>query len=106
MGGFRSTASFGNASDWMTTANLYLELPLPIFGIFADAGAFSNNGTMESVWNLGVGIRIRKLFQIHFPVLMSENLMASYSSQNYLNKIRVTVNLNMLTHPFQLRNLF
>jgi hypothetical protein len=106
VGGFRSTAAFGNASDWMTTANLYLELPVPVIGIFADAGAFSNNGTMESVWNLGVGIRIRKLFQIHLPVVMSQNLLDSYTSANYLNRIRITLNLNMLTHPLQLRNLF
>jgi hypothetical protein len=74
--------------------------------LFADAGAFSNNGNIESVWNLGVGIKIRKLFQIHFPVVMSQNLMDSYTSNSYWNKIRVSVNLNMLTHPFQLRNIF
>jgi len=107
MGGFRSTAAFGNASNWMTTANLFFELPVKItgLGIFADAGAFSNGGTIESVWNVGLGIKIRKIFQLHLPIIMSQNLMDSYSSNSYLNKIRFSVNLNLLSHPFQLRNL-
>lgn len=108
MGGFRSTTSYGNSSNWMTTANLFVELPLPFagLGVFADAGAFSNGGTVEGLWNVGIGIKVRKLFQVHFPLVMSQNLMNSYGNDSYWNKIRVSINLNLLAHPFQLRNLF
>ncbi|MFA7273550.1 MAG: M1 family metallopeptidase [Crocinitomicaceae bacterium] len=108
MGGFRSTSSFGNASKWMTTANLFWEAPIKIqgLGIFADAGLFSSGGTIESVWNLGVGFKIRKIFQLQFPIAMSQNILNNYTSSNYLNRIRFSLNVNIQSHPFRLRNLF
>ena len=45
MGGFKSTSYYGTTSDLMSTANLYVQLPIKpgIFGLFADVGAFWND---------------------------------------------------------------
>lgn len=108
-GGFRSTSNFGSTSTWLTAANFYMDLPLKpgIFGIYADAGGFDNNGTFETVFNAGIGIRIQKVVGIYFPLIMSQNLMDAYEAtgSKYGEKIRVSVRLNIVNKPFKLKGL-
>ncbi len=105
-GGFNSTSSFGNADDWMLTGRIYLDLPVrgPGLGAFMDYGMWSNDNVSYSAWNLGAAIRIRKMFQVSFPILMSDNLESSFSTANYLKRIRIVLNLNLNTYPPKLKS--
>ena len=96
LGGFRSTSTFGNTNTWMTTANFYMDLPVPFAGVFADVGAVDLNGTVYGMYNTGLGIRIGKVFGIYFPLLTSDNLIQGMLSENYLDRIRFTLSMNFV----------
>lgn len=106
-GGFSSTTSYGNSNDWMATGNLYLDIPVSKInsGVFMDYGIISNGSSTETAWNMGLALRVRKTLQLSFPIWMSDNLETSFSSADYLKRIRLTLNLNMNTHPFKLKNI-
>jgi hypothetical protein len=109
MGGFKSTSWFGTTSSWMATTNLYFQLPIPnvgIFGIFADAGAFSNGVSVNSVVNTGIGMRLGQVFGLYFPVWMSKNLDDSYGNSNYAERIRFTLKMNIVNKGLSLNSLF
>lgn len=105
-GGFSSTSSYGNSDDWMITGKIHADLPIqfPGLGAFMDYGIWSTGTTTESAWNLGLAFRIRKVFQISFPILMSDNLVTSYSSANYMKRVRLKLNLNMNSYPPKLKS--
>ena len=106
MGGFKSTSNFGSTTQWMTSGNLYLQLPLKpgIFGIFADAGGFQNGNVFYAAFNTGLGVRLGKVFGIYFPLYMSKNLEDAYGNAKYGEKIRFTLKLNFVNKPFSLGN--
>ncbi len=108
MGGFNSTSSFGNSNDWMATASLLIDVPLKVPGLaaFVDYGVFSTGPTTESVYNLGLAFHIRKVMFLSFPIVMSNNLESSFSSADYLKRIRLTFNLNIATYPPKIKTLF
>ena len=112
MGGFRSTSNFGTTSDWMTTANAYFQIPYaPKFiGVFADYGVVGYNlsGTtnkVESAANVGLAIRMGKIFGVYFPVWMTDNLLVSYSSADYKERIRFTLKFNLMNKSLNLNNI-
>ena len=91
----------------MFTTNLYLDLPvkaLPL-GLVADYGMISNGASTESLWNVALAFRIRKMFQLSFPLFMSNNLESSFSSANYMKRIRLSLNVNLQTYPPKLKSL-
>jgi len=98
MGGFKTTSGFGTTDEWMLTTNLYWELPIKLKGVgaFADVGGFSQNGVTYGVFNAGLGMRLGELFGIYFPLLQSQNLLDSYVTQNYLDRVRLTLNINFV----------
>ena len=98
MGGFLSTSTFGMTNSWMTTANFYLQLPIPKvnLGLFADVGAVDLNGVVYGMYNAGLGFRANKFFGIYFPLLESENLKSAQLSNSYLDRIRFTLSLNFV----------
>ncbi|MDX1651184.1 MAG: M1 family metallopeptidase [Brumimicrobium sp.] len=104
MGGFLSSSDFGFASSWMTTANLYVEIPLPkpvnIFGIFGDVGTFEQQGTVYTAYNAGVGIRLGDFFGLYYPLVASENLTDGYPGNSFTDKLRVTLKLNPVNKGF------
>ncbi len=115
MGGFKSASTYGTTSDLMTTANLYVQLPLKpgVFGIFADVGAFWNGfdpvtGTaipMSTATNIGVALRMRDIFGVYFPVWMSQNLENSFSDNNYASRIRFSMKFNLFRSPLNITGL-
>lgn len=115
MGGFRSTAGngasgyFGTSTGWMAAANLYLETPIgpKIFGVYADFGVFNQAYSPKTVqaYDLGLAMRLGKVFGIYFPVLQSENITNAYSSKNYAERIRFTLKFNLTNQPFNLVKL-
>jgi hypothetical protein len=98
MGGFKTTSTFGTTNSWLTTATLFWELPIRIngLGLFADLGAFEQNGLTYGVVNSGIGFRIKSIFGIYFPVFATQNLVNAYNSANYLDRIRFTLTLNLV----------
>lgn len=100
IGGFKTTSTFGNTSFWMTTGNLYVQLPFKpgIFGFFADGGVFSKDGTSTvTAFNTGLGIRVSKIFGIFFPLYQSTNMGNLYNkNSNYARNIRFTLKLNIV----------
>lgn len=106
MGGFNSTSSYGNSNDWMFTGSLMVDIPVKFVNLaaFADYGQFSIGTSTESAWNTGIALKIRKMAQISFPIFMSDNLEQSYSSANYLKRIRLTFNWNLTTYPIKIKS--
>ncbi len=106
-GGFNSSSSYGTSTNIMFTTNLYLDIPvkaLPL-GLVADYGIISNGASTESLWNVALAFRIRKMFQLSFPLFMSNNLESSFSSANYMKRIRLSLNVNLQTYPPKLKSL-
>ncbi|MES2588048.1 MAG: M1 family metallopeptidase [Bacteroidota bacterium] len=106
VGGFKSTSSFGTTNTWLASANLYMDLPIKPFGIFADFGTFNSNNENTFVYNVGAAIRLGKVFGVYFPILMSKNLNDSYNNEDYLSKIRLTLKLNIVNKPLSISGLF
>jgi hypothetical protein len=108
-GGFKMSSNYGTTDKWMTSANLYFDLPLKpgIFGIFVDAGGFQKGNTFTGVLNTGIGVKLSKVFSVYFPVYMSKNLVNVYKATDakYLEKIRFTIRLNAINKPFKLGDL-
>lgn len=98
MGGFKTTSGYGTTNSWLLTTNLYWELPIKLKGLgaFADIGGFGQNGVTYGVYNAGLGFRVGEVFGIYFPLIQSENLLDSYSSLDYLERIRFTLNINIV----------
>lgn len=97
-GGFRSVSNFGISNSMLFATNLYLEIPYAPIGVFADYGIFDDAGIMVSMYNMGLGMRIKNRFGIYFPVLESANIQAAYPADiKYWNKIRFTLDLRNLT---------
>ena len=108
-GGFKMSSNFGTTDQWMTSANLYFDLPFKpgIFGVFVDAGGFQKNGSFTTVLNTGIGVKLSKMISVYFPVYMSQNLVDTYNATgaSYLEKIRFTIRLNPMNKPFKLSDL-
>lgn len=108
MGGFRSTSYFGTTDRWMATGNLWMQFPyIPSFiGGFVDAGVFHNGTGTSTAINTGLGIKIRDIFGVYFPIWMSQELSDSFGNSRYGEKIRFTLNLNIANKAHVLTDLF
>ena len=101
-GGFLSASDFGYATTWMLTSNLFVDIPLPIkgFGLFGDIGSFEQNGIFYTAYNAGVGFRIGDVFGIYYPLIESENLREGYLGDSFMDRLRFTINLNLVNTGF------
>lgn len=107
MGGFKSTSAYGSSKDWMVASNVYLDLPyVPYIGVFGDIGMFNQGTTVTTTWDLGLGIRIRDIVGIYYPILMEESLMQSLNESEWIEKLRVTININLFKKPLSLKGIF
>jgi hypothetical protein len=98
MGGFRTTSDETlMTTGIMATTNLYFELPIPVkgLGIFADAGMISSNGSTTSFANIGLGFRISDMFGVYFPLWATSNIAGTNLFDNYGDKIRFSLHLNV-----------
>ncbi len=108
MGGFKSTSTYGTSAIGMGTANLYVQLPLKklrFIGAFADFGAFHDGTTIQTAYNVGLGIRIKNVFGIYFPIVMDNNTLNSFATANYTERIRFTLKFNPFTQPLNIKKL-
>jgi len=111
MGGFRSTSDYGTNSQWVAATNFYSQLPFgpKIFGVFADAGVFPgplNDGKVMSAFDVGLGIRLGKIFGLYFPLYNSQDMENAYASKNYTTRIRFTLRFNLANKPLNIGGLF
>jgi len=104
MGDFKN-ANLLNSSSWLGTITTFVELPFKpnIFGVFTDAGVMPVNQQTEFVFNTGIGVKIKDVFGIYFPLYNSTNLGDIY--MNYASRIRFTLKLNIFNQGFRLPNL-
>lgn len=104
-GGFKSNSSFGSTNTWLATANLYMQLPIKptIFGLFAEFGTFNSNNSNTFVYNSGLAIRFGKIFGMYFPIFMSDNMNMNVE---YVQKIRVSLHMNIVNKPLKINGLF
>jgi hypothetical protein len=108
MGGFKSTSYYGTTMNWMTSANLYVQLPIPKFnqiGLFADAGLFHNGVTTNTAINTGLAVRLGDVFGLYFPLWMSQQLDDSFGNSRYAEKIRFTLRLNIVNKGLKISEL-
>ncbi len=96
-GGFKSTSNYGTSTSMIIGTNLIWELPYLPFIAYGDFGMFDDNGTMETVYDAGLGIKLGNIFAVYFPLYESDNLKNSYPSDvKYGQKIRFTLNMSGL----------
>jgi hypothetical protein len=105
IGGFKSTSTFGSTHTWLTSGNFYAQLPIKpnVLGVFADFGIFNDSEKNAFVYNTGLAVRFGKVFGLYFPILMSENLKMDVE---YVQKIRFTLNMNIVNKPLKINGLF
>lgn len=97
MGGFLSTSMFGQSTTWLSTLTSYFDLPyIPLFGAFVDLGAVNNGGQTYGLYNAGIGLRAGKVFGVYIPLIMSENIENNHASNSFAERIRFTLNINIL----------
>lgn len=94
-GGFKSVTNYGVSNTQLFAVNFYAELPkIPLIGLYADYGMFDNAGSLESMYDLGLGLRLNARFGIYFPLIESDNIVNAYPvGTKYFNKIRFTLDL-------------
>ncbi|MFM7023733.1 MAG: M1 family metallopeptidase [Flavobacteriales bacterium] len=122
-GGFKF-GLYGNdmrASDWITTAGITYDLPIPIkigknekyfFALFADIGtseAFTGNN-VSFYYDSGIQLTLfRDVVEIYLPLFLSKDISDSYETSvypyNYFQKIRFLLNLNNLNLLNELKKL-
>jgi hypothetical protein len=115
-GGFASYTPYGQTNDWLLSANLYTDLPIPFIKVFANYGLWSvniNNVTeqisykeIQQAWEVGIELQIVKdISSIYFPIIVSQNIKETNELyfENYWQKIRFTLYLSRL-NIFDYRN--
>ena len=93
MGAFKTGGEL--LGTWMTSANIYMQLPvkyLGMFGAFADLGAFGNSSTTNLAANVGLGMRLGDIFGLYFPLYSTDNITQNMGG--YAERIRFTLRLN------------
>ncbi|MEO6902372.1 MAG: M1 family metallopeptidase [Bacteroidia bacterium] len=111
-GAFKIYSAYGQSNDWLTAVNIKSSignLKIPV-KLFTDIGAYNDKlkNSKRVLYDAGICISVvNKIFEIYFPLLMSKEFKDYYYINNItdLEKIRFTLNLNLL-NPFErLRNL-
>jgi hypothetical protein len=98
MGAFKSGGTI-LTNRWMTTANMYAQLPikrLGFLGVFADLGAVGGDSGTEFVGNIGLGMRLGEVFGVYFPIYSTDNIIQSTGSNAYAERIRFTLKMNLV----------
>jgi hypothetical protein len=94
-GGFKTVSGYGTSNDMIFATNFIVDIPYTPLVIFADYGMFDNAGTMQSVYDMGIGFRFGDTFGIYYPLLESVELKNATGLKD-LQKIRFTINMNGL----------
>lgn len=91
-GGFKSTSDSLNSTSMIFGTNLIFNLPYVPICLYGDIGVLDNNGTMETAYDFGAGIRLGEIFGIYFPIVESSNMYDP--AGKYWARIRFTLSMN------------
>ena len=104
---------FGRTDDWIASFNV--EVPLPKFPIYIYAEAATTGevwaqkfNTEKILWDMGISLTLPKdIFEIYFPILMSEDLKQAFhaNGKNYFQRITFMINLDRMNPIERIRNI-
>ncbi len=105
MGNFYSTSSVGTNSNWVTSLNTYVAIPLKpnLFGLFFNQGLYPTFDEVKYVSNAGFALRIGDIFGVYFPLFRSHNMDSLYDN-SYTDEIRFTLQFNIVESGINLGN--
>jgi len=107
-GAFKLFTNLGQSGKWITALNVKSSLgnvTLPL-NLYADIGTTADDGLLNDkfLYNAGICISlVKNMCEVYFPIAMSKDLENNKNliTDNYLQTIRFTLNLN-LANPFEL----
>ncbi|MBD3638124.1 MAG: M1 family metallopeptidase [Crocinitomicaceae bacterium] len=91
-GGFKSVSDSLTSTDMIFGTNLIIQLPYLPLVLYGDIGLLDQNGSIQTAYDAGIGIRFGEIFGIYFPFVESSNMYDP--AMKYWNRIRFTLNLN------------
>ena len=98
-GGFKTVSDFGFSTNFMASANLYAELPWGPIGVFGDYGVFDNGNKLITAANAGLGIRLLQgNLAAYVPLISTSNIQNSLTQKEFIQTIRITLNISALTY--------
>ena len=98
------------SGTWLATANVKIELPMPVVGFYGDGAILPvfivNKGEFENhfLFDAGLHLALRKdLIDIYIPLFMHTDLKSEmeYQDISFWQRIRFTLNLKVL-NPFKI----
>lgn len=106
-GGFNIYTPIGQSNDWITTLNISTSIPgkipiMPYLNIGTYSYTWSENNFENIIYEAGIELRlIKDIVSVFFPIHLSNSLKTTSNIiyENYLQKVRFTLNLNKL-NPF------
>jgi hypothetical protein len=105
-GAFKMTSNFGTTSEWLTSGNVYFQLPIKpgIFGVYADAGAFRAGNVTYAAVNTGLGVRMGSVFSMYLPIWSTDNIKTYENNLGlkYGERIRFSLKMNLFNKPLSL----
>ncbi len=112
-GGFAVYSPLGQSNNWLISANLKLDAPIPVpISVYSNigfyAGMYDFDPSVPIIYESGLCINIiNNIFEIYFPITMTKSLKQAneFYTDNYVQKIRFILNLNLLD-PFKFAQNF
>ena len=106
MGNFKTGETILTSKN-LFTSNFYFQLPIKpnCLGVFVDYGLMNDGSKVNSLVNAGIGIRIKSVFGLYFPLWMNKDLN-KYFGTDYLEKVRFSLKLNWTNQGLKLANIF
>lgn len=95
-GGFKVPSAYGQSNSWLTAMNLKADLPVPLFFPFIDFGLGAQSGSVQFLYDAGIGVSIGKgMVSIYFPLIFSKEIQDEIEINNrkFKDQIRFTFNL-------------
>jgi hypothetical protein len=103
-GAFKVPTALGQSNKWIAALNLKADLPIPIIFPFIDLGIGAQSGSVQFLYDAGIGINIGKGWcSVYFPLLFSDEIQTEIETNNrkFKDQIRFTFNLNKI-NPLKL----
>ncbi len=103
-GAFKVPTAYGQSNKWIAALNLKADLPIPIIFPFIDLGVGAQSGSVQFLYDAGIGINIGKGWcSVYFPFLFSKEIQTEIEANNrkFNDQIRFTFNLSKI-NPLKL----
>jgi hypothetical protein len=111
-GAFKVYTNYGQSASWIAALNFKAQLPIPLFGVFADFGTTDKDALLNDKFLYDAGVYLslgKKTFNIYFPLAMSndikENLKVIGQDQ-FIERVRFMINFRMLDPFEKIKNAF